>query len=187
MNQLKWAELLYIFEGRSKFKALVIALYLLEWEEIYYLLACFEKPQETSEFDPLKALTMWKKSWVNYSYEKTPRLWIFPVLQSSSLALGNSLILWPNLQISVSLDATCRVPVNVDKNIHRVPCAMSSSFPLQPFFFIIKYTEHKKLLLFWSSRHGAAETNPTRNHEIVGSIPGLAQWVKDLVLLWAVV
>ena len=27
-------------------------------------------------------------------------------------------------------------------------------------------------------------TNPTRNHEVVGLIPGLAQWVKDLVLLW---
>ena len=26
--------------------------------------------------------------------------------------------------------------------------------------------------------------NPTRNHEVVGSIPGLTQWVKDLALLW---
>ena len=35
---------------------------------------------------------------------------------------------------------------------------------------------------FGSFRRGAAETNPTRNHEVVGSILGLAQWVKDLVL-----
>ena len=30
-------------------------------------------------------------------------------------------------------------------------------------------------------------TNPTRNHEVVGSTPGLTKWVKDLALLWAVV
>ena len=27
-------------------------------------------------------------------------------------------------------------------------------------------------------------TNPTRNREVSGSIPGFSQWVKDLVLLW---
>ena len=30
-------------------------------------------------------------------------------------------------------------------------------------------------------------TNPTRNHEVVGSIPDLAQWVNDPALLRAVV
>ena len=29
-----------------------------------------------------------------------------------------------------------------------------------------------------------AETNPTRSHEVVGSIPGLIQQVKDPALLW---
>ena len=33
-----------------------------------------------------------------------------------------------------------------------------------------------------SSRHGTAETNPTKNHEVVGSIPGLAPWAKDPAL-----
>ena len=32
-----------------------------------------------------------------------------------------------------------------------------------------------------SSHLGAVDTNPTRNHEVVGWIPGLAQWAKDPV------
>ena len=30
--------------------------------------------------------------------------------------------------------------------------------------------------------HGAVETNPTKNHEVVGLIFGLAQWVNDQAL-----
>ena len=35
-----------------------------------------------------------------------------------------------------------------------------------------------------SSRHGTVGTNLIRNHEVVGWIPGLARWVKDLAMLW---
>ena len=43
-----------------------------------------------------------------------------------------------------------------------------------------------KILGVGSSCLGTAEMNQTRNHEIEGSIPGLAQWVKDLALPQAV-
>ena len=35
----------------------------------------------------------------------------------------------------------------------------------------------------WSSHCGSAVANPTKIHEDVGLIPGLAQQVKDLALL----
>ena len=39
-----------------------------------------------------------------------------------------------------------------------------------------------KINMLWSSRHGAAEMNLTRNNEVVGSIPGRTQLVKDPAL-----
>ena len=40
---------------------------------------------------------------------------------------------------------------------------------------------HLKNIHFWSSRRGSVETNLTSIPEDAGSIPGLAQWVKDPV------
>ena len=46
----------------------------------------------------------------------------------------------------------------------------------------VKIQSTLKLMYSGSSCCGAAETNPTRNHEVADSILGLTQWVQDPAL-----
>ena len=66
------------------------------------------------------------------------------------------------------------------------PCAMGMALKSKK-----KKKKKKKKKLksrsFGNYHCGSAIMNPTSIHEYAGSIPGLAQWVKDLALLWAVV
>ena len=48
--------------------------------------------------------------------------------------------------------------------------------------FSIRQGSRLKVIASGSFRRGTAETNLTRNHDVVDVVPGLAQWVKDLVL-----
>ena len=80
------------------------------------------------------------------------------------------------------------------QNLQTVASVRKANFPLlKP--TLMHFIQSK---FFWSTskslspsygvyRPGAGETNPTRNHEVSGLIPGLAQQVKGPALPWAVV
>ena len=46
---------------------------------------------------------------------------------------------------------------------------------------------HLKEIQVGSCCRGTVETNLTKNHKLLDWLPDLAQWVKGLALLWAVV
>ena len=71
----------------------------------------------------------------------------------------------------------------------RVPVAAYLPLTSDIAFFIVillvgifKHFICQKWFSKGSSCHGVAETNSTRNNEVAGLIPGLAQWVKVPVL-----
>ena len=61
-------------------------------------------------------------------------------------------------------------------------CMCVLNLVIEAFYVFLIETLYAIYGFFWSSRHGTAETSPTRNHKVVSSIPGLAQWIKDSVL-----
>ena len=68
------------------------------------------------------------------------------------------------LLVSVLDFIVCILHINLHKSLHLIFLTL---FLLSLIFLFY-------LKISWSSCRGAAETNPTGNHEVVGSIPGLS-------------
>ena len=94
----------------------------------------------------------------------------------------------PRLWLSVSWAAPfgmaglCGERLSVQKDRFGLVEVREFDIHTLPFPHIKKLLSRNEVVS-WSSCCGAVETNPTRNHEVVGLIPDLAQWVKNPMLL----
>ena len=141
---------------------------------------------------------IWYVSWFNFSCGVSCRHGLDPEL----LQAGSYNSDWtPSLRTSVRHGCS---PKNTHKKMHKYSLILfvfhlfnllkirwgvlkyPQATVFQLTFSTVSFPWHFKNAL-WSSHCGTAETNPTRNHEVVRSIPGLTQWVKDPLLLWTVV
>ena len=67
-------------------------------------------------------------------------------------------------------------PSPCSDNAKSLTCCLTGELPKLFYMNIgLKYR-------MWSSHRGSEETTPTRNHEVAGSILGLAPWVEDPAL-----
>ena len=127
------------------------------------------------------AWTIWPRLWQRVSMLDELEECLELSLHPCDMALRHGLLLdspaWgPGLQCPCRslLRSLLGVP-----SLERPPSYITPS----PHLDALHGTYHCQKLVSWSSCGGAAETNPTRRHEVVGSMSDLTQWVKDLVLL----
>ena len=128
--------------------------------------------------------------WKNFSRdEQWLRIWLYSSLVAQRLKNPALLLLWLGLMLWCGFRPWLRNFHTTQATWlrHRRRGAGERMYPkLLEMFFISLHSRYLEYI-WWSSCHGASETNPTRNNEVVDSVPGLPQWVKDLALLWAVV
>ena len=83
----------------------------------------------------------------------------------------------------------CQDTAQMSHPLWCLPCFLLCSLTVpHNYFYKGTHSSHWiKTIPFRSFRHGTAEINPTRNHEVAGLIPGLTQQVGDPALPWAMV